>query len=157
MKTPVFIVPLSMMMHVGCEVTEVMLPQDNQLVRPIIMFDDHVRVALYADAASIAESRIQQDLIRFLVKYGGGCTSHDFALLGWSGFSKSKPAQAEVFLSHDAQGDQCDGLIREDLVFNLLPLKEAYKRAFNDNGPLLLRIHHPGSSEPLQLLLRYDF
>jgi hypothetical protein len=157
MKAPVFVVPLLMMVLAGCEVNEVLLPRDNQLARPIIMFDDHVRVALHADAASIVESHIENDLLRFLVSYSGGCAYHDFALYSWSGFSKSKPAQAEVFLSHNAQGDKCDGLIRRVLVFNLVPLKEAYKQAFNDNGPFLLRIHPPGSSEPLQQLLRYDF
>lgn len=146
-----------MIVPAGCEVNEVLLPQDNQPARPIIMFDDRVRVAMYADAASIVESHIENDLLRFLVSYGGGCAYHDFALYGWGGFSKSKPAQAEVFLSHNALGDQCDNLIRGVLVFNLVPLKEAYKQAFNDSGPFLLRIHPPGSSEPLQQLLRYDF
>jgi hypothetical protein len=123
---------------------------------PIIMTDDPIPGDLPADGASIENVRIVGDLIKLTVSYSGGCRRHVFKLFGSTGFMESLPVQARLFLSHDGNGDMCEALIRDELVFDLSSLKRSYKKAYSDDGPVLLRIFGPGATEPIRPLPRYE-
>jgi len=123
----------------------------------IILFDDISSIHLATDSATINEVSIDGDQLHLEVTYSGGCATHEFELYGSRVLLESYPVQAEILLSHDANDDPCDAITTEELVFDLLPLKQAYLQAYVDEGPILLRIHEPGATEPIQPLARYDF
>lgn len=124
---------------------------------PIILTDDPIPGDLPADPANIESVSIAGDFIRLAVSYSGGCRKHGFKLFGSTGFMESYPVQARLFLSHDANGDMCEALIMDELVFDLSPLKRSYKRAYSDNGPVLLQVIGPGATGPIRPLPRYEF
>lgn len=114
----------------------------------IIIFDDITQIDLRKDAAHISKADVEGHYLKLTVSYSGGCKEHDFALFGWSGFAKSDPPQAEVYLSHNANGDMCEAYITDEIMFDLLPLQHAYQKIFSDDGPFLINIYAPGVNEP---------
>ena len=48
---------------------------------------------------------------------------------------ESQPVQTRALLSHDAHGDNCDGLVIRALTFDLRPLKKAYQEAYGVGAP----------------------
>ena len=103
------------------------------------------------DPLTILAAGIEGDTIELSVRYGGGCEDHDFTLLAGRAFMESFPLQADVRLSHNANGDLCRALIFKDLQFDLEPLKKHFKASGDMPGPLLLRLRG------WDTLLRYDF
>jgi hypothetical protein len=100
---------------------------------------------------------ISSDVLTLFVQYGGGCKPHDFRLFGSRRFLESYPVQADVFLSHNANGDACKALISDSLRFSLQRLKETYQMYYGEKETILLRFHEPGKQEPLMPLIRYEF
>ncbi len=123
----------------------------------VIIFNDIENISFSKDAVKIDSAYILGDQLTLKLIYGGGCQEHQFILFVWSGISKSNPPQAEVFLSHNSNNDACEALIFENLIFNLTPLKNSYKKLFQNHGPLLLRIYEPNTSEPYMPLPIYNF
>ncbi len=103
------------------------------------------------DPVTIVAASIDGDSVDLSVRYGGGCMEHDFRLLAGRAIMESFPPQADVRLSHNANGDLCRALLLEELRFDLVPLKEYYKGDRDTPGPLLLRLR--GWDD----LLRYEF
>ena len=81
------------------------------------------------------------------VEYGGGCETHEHALVAWGGWMESSPVQVEVMLTHEDLDDPCDALVRRTLPFDLTPLRDAYFRSYPTGGPgpttLVLRLTVP--------------
>jgi hypothetical protein len=123
----------------------------------IVMFDDRSDVQIHMDPLEIASAKVMGNTLVLEVSYGGGCKQHEFRLYGSKGFLESYPVQAMIWLSHDADGDMCEALIREQLMFNLTPLKIEYKRGYSDNGPVILRIYPPGSYQHFEPRPVYRF
>jgi hypothetical protein len=69
------------------------------------------------------------------VEYGGGCETHEHALVAWGGWMESFPVQVNVLLTHEDHDDPCDALIRRTLRFDLGPLREEYYRSYPSSGP----------------------
>ncbi|MFH1313841.1 MAG: hypothetical protein ABIJ00_11535 [Candidatus Eisenbacteria bacterium] len=130
---------------------------DSEVPHDVIMFDALDDISLHADDLTIREIGLTGDILYFKVEYGGGCMEHGFDLYGRSAFLESDPPQASVYLSHNANGDDCEALITGELEFSLVPLKHAYQRAYDDGGPMLLRIYAPGAPDPIQPLILYAF
>ncbi|MBD3290947.1 hypothetical protein GF337_19225 [candidate division KSB1 bacterium] len=124
---------------------------------PIIIFETIDQIDLHTDTADISKAEVEGRYLTLTVSYSGGCKEHEFALFGWSGFAKSNPPQAEVFLSHNANGDMCEAYLTEEIKFDLLPLQHAYQKIFSDKGPFMLNIYAPGVSEPFMPKPVYDF
>lgn len=126
-------------------------------VDEIIMYNDVDSLYLHNDPLSIKDSITVHDGILYLnVLYSGGCKEHEFKLYGLPAFLKSNPPQAELFLSHNADGDECEALTTEELRFGLSPFLEACRKQFG-NGQILLRIYPPGSTEPVLPLVPVSF
>ncbi|KPL19374.1 MAG: hypothetical protein AMJ92_03580 [candidate division Zixibacteria bacterium SM23_81] len=124
--------------------------------KEIILFDDHNAITLATDAATIEEASLQRDFLRLQVAYGGGCRKHDFKLYGSTSFMESYPVQTKIYLSHDAHGDRCKALVRDEMIFDLSPLKQAYRYMYRTGmGPIRLRIYEPGLREQHRIL--YEF
>lgn len=77
---------------------------------------------------------IEGDTLTLTVEYGGGCRVHRFALLVDPIFRESDPVQMSARLAHDADGDLCRALLREDLRFDLGPVRRHYQAAYGP-GP----------------------
>jgi hypothetical protein len=105
------------------------------------------------DPVAIESARVvAPDLLEMEVSFGGGCRTHEFALLVGRGFRESNPVQAEAALAHDAHGDACEALLRASLRADLTPLSEAWRAAYGRrSGAILLDLQ--GLATPI----RYEF
>jgi hypothetical protein len=132
-------------------------PQINSQYSAIILVDDLSAAGLAADKAQITSAVVAKDLLTLVVRYGGGCAQHEFKLFGSKRLLESYPPQADIILSHNANGDACKALIIDSLRFSLATLREFYQVSYGSRGTLLLRIHEPGAAAPLSPLIRYEF
>ena len=123
----------------------------------VILFSDWSVVSFSKDPVTIQEANVDGDRLKLKITYSGGDKKHDFNLFGSESFLESLPVQAELFLSHDANGDMAEALITEELTFNLSPLKELYRKMYHHNGSILLRIHEPGVMATFRALIIYEF
>lgn len=74
------------------------------------------------------------------VEYGGGCKNHAFELYTNKALMKSNPAQLNLWLSHDANGDNCEALVSTKLTFDVTSM------GFNQD--VILHVYAPGASDP---------
>jgi hypothetical protein len=120
---------------------------------PIVVMRGPVDPAAWTvDAYAIEKVAIDGDHLVIIVRYGGGCRTHDFHLVTSMLFMESNPVQSDLLLTHDDHGDLCEALITVKRVFNLGPLKRTYQHAYpNAPGPIILRLR--GWTEPV----RYEF
>ena len=130
---------------------------DKDTVESLILFDDIDLITIDGDGAAINSVTLSGDMLILNVSYGGGCEEHKFKLYVSKGLSKSNPPQAEMYLSHNANGDLCEAYLTEDIVFNLLPFKKSISRDFKSVYEILLRIYPPGSTDPFEPLHKYKF
>lgn len=81
-------------------------------------------------------SAIDGNLLTLEVWHGGGCEEHDYALC-FQGWDESYPVQVGLYLIHDAHGDECAALLQPSLRFDLSPLADAYREAYNSDGDIV--------------------
>ena len=154
----VTLIAMLVMTLAGCDVGDPCRTRcDSDDPQSIIIFDALDDIPLYTDDLTIKEIGLTGSILYFKVEYAGGCMEHEFGLYGLSAFLESDPAQASVYLSHNANGDDCEALQTSELEFSLEPLRDEYEKAYDDGGPMLLRIFAPGATEPIQPLLVYAF
>jgi hypothetical protein len=116
-----------------------------------IIIDDLLYQSASRDPITINNIQLIVDVIRFNISYGGGCKEHKFQLISTS-FMESYPVQVNIILSHEDNEDPCDMWITETLTFNLLPLKELYKKSYYEkSGTIIMNIDE--WNEPLN----YEF
>lgn len=131
--------------------------QQNKKIIPIIIVDNLPWAPndFDIDPVTIEKIEIICDTLRLRVSYGGGCKTHTFTLYCSTFLYKSNPPQRDVWLSHDANGDNCEAYITEWLSFHLSPLRT------EDYDSVLLRIYEfgyvYGKSEPIRPLPLYKF
>jgi len=77
----------------------------------------------------VISSNIVDDTLTVEFEVSGGCGSHSFYFLADEVFFESNPVQLSTQISHFAR-DSCDGLIRIEKKFDLLPIKEIYRRTY---------------------------
>ena len=113
------------------------------------MFDDIQQIEIKQDHLNIKSVTINRNQIHLVVEYGGGCETHEFKLYGFSGLARGIfPTEAKLYLSHNANGDLCKVLIREELVFDLTPLGIlAVQQGYHGNT-VILKVHAPGETTP---------
>ena len=120
-------VPLVIIYSLGCNSTEPQNKYDeNVILVEAINIDEWAN-----DHVKIISASIQNDILVLQVQYGGGCKEHFFKLIISEGIEKSNPPQTTFFLSHNANGDNCEALISEDLRFNIIEYKQYLQNAFN--------------------------
>ncbi len=156
---PVIILLGIFLPFVGCDRFDpsVLSTKNDTTHTEIIMVDDLSSAGLATDNAQIKSAVIASDVLTVVAQYGGGCKQPDFKLFGSNRFLESFPPQADIVLSHNANGDLCKALITDSLRFSLTRLREAYQSSYGSKGTLLLRLHEPGKPEPLSPLIRYEF
>ena len=110
------------------------------------------RTAIEIASFEIEEARLEGDVFELRVSYSGGCEEHTFDLYSTRGIYESNPPQADVYLSHDGNGDACRQLIREELTFDLTPLQNP-----SGSGALYLRLHQYEADEPIRPMPLYEY
>ena len=106
-----------------------------------IAITDRPPSVLQETAFQLDSVRIDNDILRLTVVYGGGCAEHQFELLmSPSGFAESLPVQASVYLRHVAD-DPCDAVIRRELAFDLRPVAHHFQIAYGHRDCMVLNVH----------------
>jgi hypothetical protein len=98
------------------------------------------------DAAIIDSARVTQDVLQVFVQYGGGCRTHQFALISSGIFLESYPVRLGLRLAHDAQGDPCRAIKASVERFDLRPVRQAYQASYGQGGPIILELREPGQN-----------
>jgi hypothetical protein len=103
------------------------------------------------DAMEFEQVAIRGDTLVASVRYAGGCAEHRFELVFAHLFMESDPVQMRGLLAHDARGDNCRASIGQTLRFDLTPVRDAYRAAYDvESDVVILHGNWPGS-------LRYEF
>ncbi len=105
--------------------------------RPILAGN---RDSCSGDPLTIKQVRISLNTLLVDVEYGGGCKYHAIELYTDKMLMKSNPAQMNLWLSHDGNGDNCEALISETMKFDLASTGIVQE--------LILHVFSPGASEP---------
>ena len=155
-----YVLPLLWLFTVaGCR--EILPPPsvsaDGSQATPVFLFDDLTTIMIFDDLVRVTGITVEGDHLTLNVLYSGGCKTHDFRMYANRAFIGLSPPQAELFLSHDGQNDECGLTISNILTFDLRPLQGALRQSGDTSDVMLLRIHEPGSSSPLLPLTRYHF
>lgn len=113
--------------HSECEALEGQLALHQE---PVYL-GDIALMETYSDAFQITTSNIVEDTLTINFSITGGCGSHDFSLIANDVFFESQPVQLLNIAVHTAN-DSCTDAIVIEKEFDLLPIKEIYRRAYPD-------------------------
>ena len=142
MKKTVFLVWLVLTVSCGQDGTTNSINRnlinDEQLLSRVVSGD------FKSDPFTIQAIKRSLTQVELEVQYGGGCEEHDFQLV-WDGEFKTEDGRklANVALLHDANGDQCEALITQNLTFNF---SEIFGEQLPSEG-FDLHFFHGGTSE----------
>lgn len=92
------------------------------MAAPIQLVSDHETRHWRRDAHRLEAFEIDGDVLRLTVSYTGGCEAHRFEVLAREITWGRESLEAELSVAHDARGDSCKALIREQIEFSLEPL-----------------------------------
>lgn len=81
----------------------------------------------------LIKADISDDVANLTLQYSGGCGEHDFDLNIAQQLQPGTPATALAKLTHTSS-DNCDALITREHSFDLLPLREFYRRQFGQQA-----------------------
>ncbi len=131
-------------------------------VYPIVVDQGTDPSAWAHDLVLVEAPSVEGDYLTLRVSYSGGCVAHHLDLVAFGGWMESSPVQIQAFLSHDANGDQCEAWITRDITFDLKPLKQAYQESYGVGEPggstVVILVHHqPSFSSQFQYHLEYVF
>lgn len=117
--------------------------QTAEVAKPVIMLTPDIRVPMYHDPARIRSVTIVDTRLYLEVTYSGGCAAHTFDLYAETALMESLPPIASVYLSHDANGDVCESIATETLVFDISPFDDYY----TPDAPVWLNLVAPQHSD----------
>ena len=87
-----------------------------------------------SDPIDIQEVTVDTSRLEVTAGHGGGCEQHSYGLCYSDQWAESDPVQIGLRLMHDAHDDGCDAYQTTTLYFDLGPLEEEYKRAYQSDG-----------------------
>ncbi len=126
-------------------------------VKPVRLIDENNNSAVQHDMLEINNVSLDKDLIKFNVRYSGGCRIHEFELFAYKVIQKSNPAQVTVILSHNSNKDDCKALITEKIRFDLTTLKNYLKDNYNIRDKVILLLFDPSGKPLHNNLMEYYF
>lgn len=100
------------------------------------------------DTWQLQDAQLEDNMLELTVAYGGGCRPHDFWLVAvgdWQMLPDAGPIPrvgTPTLLAHDAHDDPCDAWITRTLLYDLEPLRTAYRQRF-DFGPASILVRIP--------------
>ena len=93
---------------------------------------------------TIEEAKIvgKELIVTFVTK--GGCKEHDFSayspVLEREGFMESNPVQANVYFTHNNNGDTCESIIEKNYKYDITPIIERYKQFYGREDSIMLNL-----------------
>lgn len=115
-----------------------------------VIITDKSPDAVQLDPFNLEGMEIAGDTITLSISYGGGCEEHSFSLyMSPATFFESYPAQANLYLRHDSNGDACEALISEDISFNLRPVALLYKKIYGQFDEIVINVFEYKSNDKL--------
>jgi len=95
---------------------------------------------LQRDPVTVNGVSIEGDELTVDVSYSGGCREHGFKLYMQPTFAESNPVQANLYLSHNCNGDFCRALISESLTFDVRKIAELYYEQYGSYDDIILNV-----------------
>ena len=95
---------------------------------------------LQRDPFTLGGISIEGDELTLQVSYGGGCREHGFKLYMQPVFAESNPVRANLYVSHNGNGDACEALISEALTFDLRKIAELYYYQYGGYDDIILDV-----------------
>jgi hypothetical protein len=94
-------------------------------------------IAKFRDTESynIKSINLQGNILELNITYNGGCTDHEFELVGSAFITKSLPPKRIVQLYHHKSNDDCRELVHETLYFDISDF--AYQ-----NSEIIISLQH---------------
>lgn len=86
------------------------------------------------DFIAIESVEIEGDTLTIEAGHSAGCAEHTYGLCYEKSWAESDPVQIGLRLMHDAHGEKCEAYQMLELHFELSPLKDAYKEAYQVEG-----------------------
>lgn len=84
---------------------------------------------------SILDIELNANILQLNITYNGGCTDHEFELVGSSFITKSMPPKRLIQLYHHKSNDDCRELVHETLYFDISVFAHS-------NGEIVLQLQH---------------
>lgn len=109
--------------------------------------------SLQLDDFDLDTIAINDDILRIEITHGGGCKPHTYALyMSPAVFLESFPAQANLYLQHNANGDVCKALLHPTVCFDLRSLAALYQKFYQHIAPIRLNVYGYGKGQPQEKL-----
>ncbi len=78
------------------------------------------------DPFDLLALHFNDDIVKITVGYSGGCRKHAFELIWGEQIISGNPPSVNMILIHNANGDNCEAYITEELVFNVSEFMDAH-------------------------------
>jgi hypothetical protein len=92
------------------------------------------------DPCSIEDVVTSEHHLTLHIIYVGGCRTHSFDLLEERVSRRAGLVVIDLIVVHDAQGDDCKSLIREEHIFDLSALEDEHRDLASSQMRLRLRL-----------------
>jgi hypothetical protein len=94
------------------------------------------------DGFAVTDMRIAGDYLALTIEYGGGCQEHQFwCYMSPAAFLESYPAQANLYIRHNANDDFCDALLTQQLIWDLSSVCDLYLAQYGSLDPITINVH----------------
>jgi hypothetical protein len=103
---------------------------------------------LQRDPFILNGASMEGDELTIDVGYSGGCRDHGFKLYMQPVFAESNPVRANLYLSHNGNGDACEALISESLAFDVRKIAELYHDQYGGYDDIILDIFGYFTDQP---------
>lgn len=149
-----FIIIILLAVLPGCELVNNL--GDSREASPVQILDSNGSFSeIPAGAVTVKDILLEGNFLVLDVSYSGGCEEHEFTLYAERGFVETNPPGAEVYVSHESNGDACRQFIEETLVFNIQPLVPLFKSMYPGSDAFYVNVHaptgEPGAFEHVEL------
>lgn len=150
-KIRLFVLPLlSWLGSISC--TPIIEPIPVNLCNPVKITEAPAD-SLQLDDFNLKTMTINDDTLTIEISHSGGCQEHAYALfMSPSVFLESFPAQADLYLQHNANGDRCEALLQPKLCFDLRPVAEQYQKFYQRLDPIRINVYGYAKGQPPEKL-----
>jgi hypothetical protein len=114
-----------------------------------VMITNELPETFQLDPFTLQNASLEGCLLTVDVSYGGGCEEHEFELfMSPSVFGESFPAQANLWLKHNANGDICRAVVSDKLEFDITAVIEQYRAQHGKDDEIILNVYGYFSDKP---------
>jgi len=129
---------------IGCADDIVNPSNGNNDLRNIRFTDSIQNDSIFTDNLRILDIKVDEFTLMIRFDYTGGCKIHEIELYSEKTFLESNPVQVRMRLSHNANEDLCDQLIKDTLYFDLKSVRNLYTVQYGSStGDVLINVYDP--------------